>query len=393
MKEYKAEKSGSGQEVRILSAATLENFTYSINTAGGGGNIKELLSLIRSMGSKTLPLTRLSDLQDSDAVVCVARLGSPGAKADNYANKAAGAPVVAIEKLCEITSISFPVAVAPVEATAGQMARAIRSVLAANKAGKTLSILDVDICGGSAVPSIPLAFNIGVSLKNHPQLVAVTLESDNGGISAQSEVFNVKDPFVLEDKLRKKASLAEMGAVWFAWMLMEKQNIRQVYTEGALSSSFTRGALLKDHLGKNGLLEELPFPDALVIAQGRVTHINDESGIAPGFFQARYSIKSRKRALEVVARNEYITVSDGSGEALAAAPYIINMITSSGPVQSHMLKEGMEVAVVVAKPQWMINNPSKRPLKAALQVWNRYWRQEQRRETWPHPYEFIELFK
>jgi len=391
-------KEGDQGETRILTASDLRAIAYGINGAGGGGNVKELYNptgegitgLVQELGEEQIPFFSLEEL-DHDAIVCsVARLGRPGAKADFYADLAAEAIVRGLDTLAKRKSFDFPTAIAPVEATAGQMARATRAALAASKAtGREIGILDADICGGMAVPSVPLAFNINKGLSYSPEIALMQLVTDkNKKIIPKVEVIGEIDPEKLETKLREMAGSSEMGAVWFAWLMMRAEDFSQFFTAGAVSSSIRRGRIVLE-----AIEERIDPAEALlargeinrVVLKGKVVKVQDESKSAPGFAQFSYEIETSTGKVKLAARNEYIVVYDSNnGRVICRAPQIINVLTSNGPVQSHVLKKADEVVVITATPQCLINNPDKR--EQWEKNWQEYWESEQKKGTWLHPY-------
>jgi DUF917 family protein len=394
MKEKRERNQG---ETRILTASDLKAIAYGINGAGGGGNVKELYNptgneitgLVQELGEEQIPFFRLEELDQGVIVCSVARLGRPGAKADLYANVAAEAIVRGLDTLAKRKGFEFPAAIVPVEATAGQMARATRAALAASReTGREIGILDADICGGMAVPSVPLAFNISKGLSYSPEIALMQLVTDkNGEIIPKVEVIDETDPEKLEKKLREMAGSSEMGAVWFAWLMMQAEDFSQFFTAGAVSSSIRRGRIVLE-----AIEEGIDPAEALlaggeidrVVLKGKVVKVQDESKSAPGFAQLSYEIETSTGKVKLAARNEYIVVYDSNKRRICRAPQIINVLTSNGPVQSHVLKEADEVVVITATPQCLINNPEKR--EQWEKNWQEYWESEQKKGTWLHPY-------
>lgn len=388
------------ESMNTLNSYLLECIAYSINGAGGGGNVRELhnpqkiggivalTEEMREMGKETVPLYSVETMKEDASVCCVARLGSPGAKADHYATEAANAIIEGLEALSTTTGLPFPKAIVPVEATAGQMARATRAALAAWSAtGSPIGILDGDICGGMAVPAIPLAFNIKCSLAAHPDIALIQLVSDGQLVKPQVVMIEETDPEKLEDKLRQMAASSEMGAVWFAW-LMTTIKESDPFTRGSVSSSIRRGRIVKQAIEKgkdpsNALLEEGEINE--IVATGTVIEVVDESNQAPGFAQYSYVIDTPLGRVILAARNEYIVVYTPNGQILCRAPEIISVLSKKGPIQSHILKVGDEISIITSTPQALAGKP-KELRDSWVEVWKKYWEREQTKRTWRHPY-------
>ncbi len=379
-----------------LNAKLLTSLSYGINGAGGGGNSLELhnpgrteggiVGLTEEIGARTLPFLDTRSMRPDATVCSVARLGRPGAKADQYASQASQAVVEGLQALADDLGKPFPTAVFPVEATAGQMARATRAALAATDVtGSPVGIVDGDVCGGLAVPAVPLAFRVHASLGEHPAIALIELAPHGDGVKPKIDIIHEPDPGVLEDELRSKAAQAEMGAVWFAWLMTEASGFDRLFTPGAITSSLKRGAVVENAVKRNlDPASELLMAGEIegVVARGVVADARAEE--APGFAQFSYVIDTERGPLRMAARNEYIVMYDPSGRVVVRAPQVISVLDKNGPVQSHMLHEGAEVAVVSAKPQSLKNNPP--DAGAWMRTWEDYWKREQKKGTWNHPY-------
>lgn len=384
------------KSMRTINAATLTSIAYGINGAGGGGNTLELynpdrrdgiMGLEEEIGGRELPLYEINDLRPDDTVCSIARLGKPGALADQYATQASEAVVAGLVALAEKLGKPFPKAVFPVEATAGQLARATRAALAATEVtGKIVGLVDGDVCGGLAVPSVPLACNIQASLSLHPEIALVELTSDhNGGIVPKIEIIHQESPVKLEHELRIKAADAKMGAIWFAWLMSNAHEFNDLFTPYAVSSSLSRGSVVQSAIeNKHDPASELLKKGEIdsIIAQGVVTDSTAED--TPGFAQFSYVLQTNQGPLKMAARNEYIVIYDESGKVIVRAPNIICVLDQNGPVQTHVLHKGMEIVLVSARPQCLINHPESE--LAWLEIWEQYWQQERQRKRWNHPY-------
>lgn len=388
-------KERESSSMRTLDKETLTSFAFGINGAGGGGNVAELynpdrqhgaiVDLVEELDAKTLQLVDANELPSNATVSCIARLGSPGAKADNYASEASSAVVQGIQELANKLGSNFPSAIFPVEATAGQMARACRAALAASTVvRRDIPILDGDVCGGLAVPSVPLAFGIEKSLAQYPDIALIQIKESSGKIIPSISLFQEKDPTKLEHELRSQAAAAEMGAVWFAWLMSPASSFKDLFTPSAVSSSIRRGEVVQEAVRTKqdpaeALLEAGEIEQ--ILTRGVVTDVVKEE--APGFAQFRYTLETPQGETVVAARNEYIVVYRGR-EVLTRAPYIINVIGKQGPIQSHVLKPADEVAIVAAIPQSLTNNPEKENEWQA--IWQKYWDKEKEKGVWSHPY-------
>lgn len=381
------------QKKTVLSPIDLTYLAYSINQVGGGGNLKELynpnneggiVGLVEELNSQVVPFCSIEQLDPSSTVCCVARLGKPGAKADQYVSQAAKAIVQGLETLAKTKKMLFPSTIFPVEATAGQMARITRTLLAANNKGHNISLLDEDVCGGMAVPAIPLAFNITQSLNNFSHIALIRLKSERSKIVPSIDVIEEKDPFNLERKLREMAVSSEMGTVWFAWLMCQASDFSDYFILGAVTSSIRRGRLV------NQVIDDKQDPAELlstkgetinIITRGTIIELTDESQQALGFAQFSYKIRiDSEEILTLAARNEYIVVYDKNGQIIAKAPNIISVIGENGPIQSHILKPGCKIVVVEVTPQTLINQLNKE--KEWLQIWQKYWRDEKNNGRW-----------
>ncbi len=380
---------------RFLDAQKLTDFAYSINGAGGGGNLSELFNpgqtggivgLVQELGSASIPLVTWDSMKPEAMVCCMARLGSPGAKADNFAQEGAQALVIGLEKLCSQLKSDLPSAIFPVEATAGQMARAIRSARAASKTlGKEISILDGDVCGGLAVPAVPHAFNIRNGLRQFPDVALIELQpTSTGAVEPNIRLIKKEDPEELEDELRKMAGITPLGAVWFAWLLSPASEFAHYFTAGAVSNSIRRGGIVRRAVEKGesaskALIEANEIDS--ILANGQVMEVQEEH--TPGFKQVAYLIETVDGTLKMVARNEYVFVYKDDA-IIAKAPDIICAIGQQGPIQSHMLKAGDKISIVSATPQSLINNPQKREEWDGY--WHKYWQDQSVKGLWRHPY-------
>lgn len=384
--------------MKTLNADSLTSLAYGINGAGGGGNVRELynpargpndiMGLVEEIGASEVPLYDAGDLKPDAVVCCVARLGRPGAKADHYGQEAAEAVVQGLSRLSVAVGSSFPAAIFPVEATAGQMARATRAARAASvHGGKTVGILDGDVCGGMAVPAVPLAFRMQDSLARFPQTALVELEEQGGKVRPRVTLLEEPDPAKFETYMRGRAAANadKMGAVWFVWLMGQAGDFGSYFTPGAVSSSLVRGQLVEEAVrqGKdpaNYLLDHGEIDD--IVTRGTVTMAREEH--APGFAQYAYDIRTATGVrLELAARNEYIVLSS-CGVPIARAPRVLAVLGKEGPVQSHVLSAGQDIAIVSARPQSLINEPEKEA--AWTDVWTRYFDGERARGTWNHPY-------
>jgi DUF917 family protein len=384
---------------KFITSTTLTMIAYSINGAGGGGNVKELynpskeggiIGLVEELGRRRLPLYSSEQLSPETPVCCVARLGRPGAKADFFAREAAQAITIGLEKLGELTRLGFPEAIVPVEATAGQMARSTRAALAASEIRKKqIGILDGDICGGMAVPAVPLAFNIFEGMNKHPEIVLIQLKTDEkGNVIPDIESMEEKDPFELEKKLREMASSSEMGAVWFAWLMMPVSDFRQFFTVGSVSSAIRRGRIVLTALRqrRNPTEALIESKEGSLIIEGEVVEVIDESSKAPGFAQYSYKIVTpNNEEIIMVARNEYVILYRKDGTIIARAPQIIAALTNEGPIQSHVLKPNTQISIITATPQAILNsNEDQR--RRWEEIWKEYFKNEAEKRTWNHPF-------
>ncbi len=378
----------------IIDSRFLKTFSFGINGAGGGGNVLELhnpsrqegiIGLTEEIGSECLPLLALDQLKPDATICCVARLGRPGAKADQYGSQVSEALCEGLSALAKKLNKPFPTALFPVEATAGQMARVTRAALAASKKlNRPIGLVDGDVCGGLAVPAVPLANNIHISLNQHPDISLIELRTyPDGKVTPHIELLSLSDPLQLEVFLREKASQAEMGAVWFAWLFTEAKNFSRLFTTGSITHSWNGGQIIEQAISKNqhpadALLEKKFI--TRIIAAGSVTDVTQEK--APGFAQFSYALNTPAGLLKVAARNEYIVVYDASGRVLSRAPSIICALNDQGPIQSHVLQRGDTISIVEAVPQSLQNNPSSR--NDWIKIWESYWKNQT--QTWNHPY-------
>ncbi|HIE41257.1 MAG TPA: DUF917 family protein, partial [Candidatus Aenigmarchaeota archaeon] len=166
---------------------------------------------------------------------------------------------------------------------------------------------------------------------------------------------------------------------------MRARDARQLFTVGSVKNSLERGKTLYEALRRRETLGDL-HRDIKIYGKGEVMSIRKEDIL--GFDQAKIEITlENNREINIIARNEYITILSSDNETLVSAPYIINLIPSEGPpIQSHLLNEGDKVTLIITKPLAMILYEEK--VRQWVEKWQQYFTQEKEKSTWPYPYEF-----
>lgn len=379
-----------------IDKLALINAAYGLMGGGGGGNALELhnpfaqgkvVGLTTEIGHQSLPLYKLENMNEDDVVCCFARLGSPGVLADSFGDYAAQTIVQGIKKLCDETGNKLPRGIVPVEGGPGQIARATRAAFAAKdlfkEQGVEIGIVDADLCGGLAVPAVPLASKIHESLGRHPNYALIELNIDatseevarmktdleflkqvqdevKRGKRNVSPVITVEeqaDPAKFEKTLRERADASQMGAVWFTWLMTDVKKARKIFTPGSVSNAIRSGEIVNQAFKENRDIAQALFDAGeidRILTRGKVASIKKEK--APGFSQFAYEVITDSGLVRVNARNEYILVRQGE-EIIGKQPNVINFIGPTGPIQSHMITEGDVVTIVLSTPQALKNNP------------------------------------
>lgn len=365
----------------FITKQDLKDFTYSPNTAWGGGNINELKSFIEGLSENfNLALKDIEELGKNDKIACVGRLWSPWAKADNYPEYAALAPIYSAAELVDLEELK---GFFPIEATAGQLSRCIRSVIAAKEKGYELDMVDVDVCWGFAVPSVPLAFNIYKWLEKLPKVAFCYLELDEEENPVyRTEVVEETDPENLEEIMRDRASKSQLWALWFTFFASDSKSIKEIFTSWAITNSIKRWKELRKWEIKESFYKK-------IFSWKVVEKVKEE---VSWFFQCRYKLRNNKwEILNLMARNEYIQVYDEKENTIVAAPYIINLLHNWEPLQTHFVEEGYDIDIVVYKPKSMIDHEN--DLEKWIDIWQNYFDKEFEKWKWPINYNFKKIFE
>ena len=346
---------------------------HSINCAGGGGNLDELeeLALILKKESLRIPLKKIKEFNDEDYIVGYGRIGRPGVRGDLIRNLE-DAPLKAVEHLLSFQGVSFSKLKGffPIEAVAGQFARAGRAFLTLQKKYHSLSMVDADLGGGRAVPDFFLIINVE-KVAEYPFCVILVTERKNK-LFFRYKIIKEKDPYILGKKLRKTATQSKIGVSWTAGPLMKVKEAKKILAQNTLSNAIEQGRKL--FLTKKAGKE---------ILKAKIVEIRKEE--IPGFPQSLIVLEDKKKEKYFLAwRNEFVILYK-KNQILVKPPRIICLIDvfKNIPIQGNFLKKGMKVRVVVADPIFVIKNPQKR--KEWLNQWRVYFEKEKRKGYWHFP--------
>lgn len=351
--------------MKFLDFKKLEFLKFSINAAGGGGNLKELEALANEAMSKKwkVPLKELIEFNDNDYIVGFGRLGKPVNK------KIKGVEKIVFKGITELMRNEkvkdFPKAIFPLEAVAAQFARLFKAVSMMRENNLKIVIADCDWCGTRAVPSISLAVNSGKIAKDFSFCAIEKIEK---GV----KIFKEKDSYKLENAMRKEAAESKENGIFITGPLIKVKDAKIFLAQNAVDNSIKRGEILKT-AGKIG--KEL--------FEGKIIDIKHDK--VPGFCQLKILFKTESgKEYYIVARNEYIIVFDNKQKILSRAPDIINLIDKNNlPIQSLFLKKGLKLKAIKMPPNFLIDFPRKRSIWQ--KEWKEYFRKEKIKGLWDYP--------
>lgn len=351
-----------------ISYKELEYLKFSVNTAGGGGNMKELEDLIKKAKKEnySIPLKKINEFSDEDYIIGFGRLGKPTKKEFKDVEKIIHNGII---KLMEREKIKeFPKAIFPVEAVAAQFARVYKTIHSLRGKGFDIKMIDCDWCGTRAVPAIPLAVNSSEITRKFKFCITKLIKDKKKTYFKFLVIKNI-DPYALEDKLRTVAAEKGITGVFINGPFLQIKYAKKLLALNAVSDSIERGRILKE---KHVIGREL--------FEGIIIDIKEDN--IPGFYQAQIFIRaSNKKIYNLIARNEYIIVLDHKQKILAKAPEIINCLDiNNKPIQSLFLKKGMKLRVIRIQPKFIVDH-SDRKIKWEKE-WKIYFYKERNKNLW-----------